>query len=176
MLGHIAISALQTVSLPNMCLLRPIYQSNLPKELLYGTNKTKVCIAIDPSNMQFLYFLKAMDDMRYPENGWWENDYLASASASFRKKKRCKTPSAGFRNCRPVPFSKFHDTILHIIMSKINDAAQLTPHWTPHYTYTQRINTTVHSTLHSTLLTTVGEIFLMILAVDFFWTSARLFF
>ena len=24
----------------------------------------------------------------------------------------------------PVPFSKFYDTILHIIMSKINDAAQ----------------------------------------------------
>ena len=70
MLGHIAISALQTMSLPNMRLLRPIYQSNLPKELLYGTNKTKVCMAIDPSNMQLiLYFLKAMDDMRYPENG-----------------------------------------------------------------------------------------------------------
>ena len=66
MLGHIAISALQTMSLPNMRLLRPIYQSNLPKELLDGTNKTKVCMAIDPSNMQFLYFLKAMDDMRYP--------------------------------------------------------------------------------------------------------------
>jgi len=70
MLGHMAI----TVSLTNMCPLRPTYPSNLPKELqnsyLYDTNKTKVCMAIDPSNiMLLLYFLKAMDDMRYPENG-----------------------------------------------------------------------------------------------------------
>ena len=65
--------------------------------------------------------------MRYPENGWYEeNDYIAFASASFRKKKH-KKPSAGFRDCSPVPFSKFYDTILHIIMSKINDAAHLRP-------------------------------------------------
>ena len=75
--------------------------------------------------------------MRYPENGWYEeNDYIAFASASFRKKKH-KKPSAGFRDCSPVPFSKFYDTILHIIMSKINDAAHLeistlkNSSWTP---------------------------------------------
>ena len=63
--------------------------------------------------------------MRYPENGpYEENDYIAFASASFRQKKAQK-PSAGFRGCGPVPFSKFYDTILHIIMSKINDAAQV---------------------------------------------------
>lgn len=72
---------LQTVSLTNMCPLRPTYPSNLPKELqnsyLYDTNKTKVCMAIDPSNiMQLLLFPQG--------HGWyeisrewmtWENDY-----------------------------------------------------------------------------------------------------
>ena len=63
--------------------------------------------------------------MRYPKNGRYEeNDYIAFASASFRQKKH-KKPSAGFRDCSPVPFSKFYDTILHIIMSKINDAAHM---------------------------------------------------
>ena len=59
-----------------------------------------------------------MDDMKKTIN------YIAFASASFRQKKD-KKPSAGFRDCSPVPFSKFYDTILHIIMSKINDAAHL---------------------------------------------------
>ena len=48
-------------------------------------------------------------------------------SICFRElpQKKHKKPSAGFRDCSPVPFSKFYDTILHIIMSKINDAAHL---------------------------------------------------
>ena len=91
--------------------------------------------------MQFLHFLEGQlliarilkykneNRMRYPENGWYEkNDYIAFASASFRQKKN-KKPSAGFRDCSPVPFSKFYDTILHIIMSKINDAAHLFLWW-----------------------------------------------
>ena len=50
-------------------------------------------------NMQFLYFLEGQlliarifkYRMRYPENGWYEeNDYIAFASASFRKKKAQK--------------------------------------------------------------------------------------
>ena len=54
-MGDFAISALQTVSLPNMRLLRPIYQSNLPKELLYG--KTKERYACNLPNMQFYAIL-----------------------------------------------------------------------------------------------------------------------
>ena len=54
-MGDVAISALQTVSLPNMCPLRPICQSNLPKELLYG--KTKERYACNLPNMQFYAIL-----------------------------------------------------------------------------------------------------------------------
>ena len=43
-------------------------------------------MAIDPSNMQLLYFLKAMDDMRYPENGWHEK-MITVLSAGFHEKK-----------------------------------------------------------------------------------------
>ena len=46
---------------------------------------------------------------------------LPRASAEKKHKKH----SAGFHDCSPVPISKFYDTILHIIMSKINDAAQV---------------------------------------------------
>ena len=80
-------------------------------------------------NMHFLYFLKGQlliarifenVRMRYPENGWYEeNDYIAIASASFRKKKH-KKPSAGFRDCSPVPFSKvlWHNPAYHYVENK----------------------------------------------------------
>ena len=41
------------------------------------------------------------------------------------RNKHYKKPSASFRDCSPVPFSKFCVTILHIIISKTNDAAQM---------------------------------------------------
>ncbi len=105
----------------------------------YGTNKTKVCMTLDPSNMQFWYFLKAMAPqhseevahqrilkdfswqrflnirMRYPENGWYEeNDYIATASASFREKNVQKSfrelPRPAPRELFKVlcPFSAYH--------------------------------------------------------------------
>ena len=88
-------------------------------------------------NMQFLYFLegqlliatifKYKNEMNEISKEWmiWRKRLHSICFRELPQKKKHKKPSAGFRDCSPVPFSKFYDTILHIITSKINDAAQL---------------------------------------------------
>ena len=85
-------------------------------------------------NMQFLYFLEGQlliaRIFKYKNEisrEWmiWRKRLHSICFRELPQKKKHKKPSAGFRDCSPVPFSNFYDTILHIIMSKINDAAQM---------------------------------------------------
>ena len=79
--------------------------------------------------MQFLYFLEegSLNLINEISKEWmiWRKRLHSICFGELPREKQHKKPSAGFRDCSPVPFSKCYDTILHIIMSKINDAAHV---------------------------------------------------
>ena len=84
-------------------------------------NIQRFCIAINHASLQLLTLSLKRNSMECLHS-------ICLHSICFRelpRNKSYKKPSASFRDCSPVPFSKSYDTILHIMLSKINDAAHM---------------------------------------------------